>query len=144
MRLHARFQQFAAYLALLAVAMLFIAPLVSKSMMHMTDCSLTEGMTAHSMDHSHQDMLLPEECATSTPMNHFLMSGVGLSPMEDIACGYCQLLVHFPFIILFVAIAIRLLAILTSCLALEPCVRLYLFRLWLLRCARAPPIFALL
>lgn len=142
MRLHARFQQFTAYLALLAVAMLFIAPLISKSMMQMTDCSPMDGMAAHSMHHSHQDMPLPEECATSTPMNHFLMSGIGLSPMEDIACGYCQLLVHFPFIILFIAIVIRLLAILTTCLALEPCVRLSLFRPWSLRLARAPPILA--
>lgn len=139
MRLHAQFQQFAAYLALLAVAMLFIAPLVSKSMMQMADCSPVDGMAAHSMHHSHQDMSLPEECENGGAMNHLLMSGVGLSPMEDIACGYCQLLVHFPFIILFIAIVIRLFAILTTCLPLEPCVRLYLFRPWLLRFARAPP-----
>ncbi len=43
-------------------------------------------------------------------MNHMLMTGMGQSPMEDIACGYCQLLVHFPFLILFIAAVIRQLA----------------------------------
>ncbi|AMG65085.1 TPA: DUF2946 family protein [Providencia stuartii] len=139
MHLHDRLRQFAAYLALLAVAMLFIAPLVSKSMMQMADCSSMENMAPHVMHHSHQGALLPEECHSNGMMNHLLMSGVGLSPMEDIACGYCQLLIHFPFIILFIAIAIRQLATLTTRISLEPCIHPYLFRPWSLRFARAPP-----
>ncbi|WER23407.1 DUF2946 domain-containing protein [Providencia stuartii] len=139
MHLQAKYRQLAAYLALLAVAMLFIAPLISKSMMQMADCSLVDSQAQHAMHHAHQGMPLPEECHASGMMNHLLMSGVGLSPMEDIACGYCQLLIHFPFIILFIAVVIRQLLTLTIYLPLEPCVRLYLFQPWSLRFARAPP-----
>lgn len=88
-------------------------------MMQMADCSSMENMAPHVMHHSHQGALLPEECYSNGMMNHLLMSGVGLSPMEDIACGYCQLLIHFPFIILFIAIAIRQLATLTTRISLS-------------------------
>lgn len=137
-------RQLAAYLALLAVAMLFIAPLISKSMEQMNDCLATNNVTEntamaeHSM-HSHQGMLMPESCEHSGAMNHMLMTGIGQSPMEDIACGYCQLLVHFPFLILFIAAVIRQLATLTLFLPFERCVQLWLFRPWTLRLARAPP-----
>ncbi|MGG4663886.1 DUF2946 domain-containing protein [Providencia vermicola] len=138
-------RQLAAYLALLAVAMLFIAPLISKSMEQMNHCIATNNVTEntamaeHSM-HSHQGMLMPEGCEHSSAMNHLLMTGIGQSPMEDIACGYCQLLVHFPFLILLIAAVIRQLATLTLFLPFERRVQFWLFRPWALRLARAPPI----
>ncbi|MCW2255584.1 putative membrane protein [Providencia alcalifaciens] len=138
MHLRANIRQLAAYLALLAIAMLFIAPLASKSMMQMADCIPMNDMAEYSM-HQHHDMALSEKCHSSGTMNHMFMSGMGLSPMEDIACGYCQLLVHFPFIILFIAFIIRQLAILTTCLPFERCIRISLFHPWSLRFARAPP-----
>ncbi|WP_369310365.1 DUF2946 domain-containing protein [Providencia rettgeri] len=145
MHLRSSIRQLAAYLALLAVAMLFIAPLISKSMEQIKHCIETNNVTEnrlmaeHSM-HSHQGMLMPEDCEHSGAINHMLMTGIGQSPMEDIACGYCQLLVHFPFIILFIAAVIRQLATLTLFLPFKPCVTLWLFRPWSLHLARAPPI----
>ncbi len=91
--------------------------------------------------HSHQGMLMPENCDVSAPMNHMLMTGIGQSPMEDIACGYCQLLIHFPFLILFIAVVIRQLATLALFIPFERSVHIWLFRPWSLHLARAPPIF---
>ncbi|KLN46124.1 hypothetical protein AAY77_10805 [Providencia rettgeri] len=146
MHLRPSIRQLAAYLALLAVAMLFIAPLISKSMVHMNHCIATNNVTentamADQSMHSHQGMLMPEGCDVSTPMNHMLMTGMGQSPMEDIACGYCQLLVHFPFLILFIAAVIRQLATLTLFVPFERRVQIWLFRPWSLHLARAPPIY---
>ncbi|MEQ5295488.1 DUF2946 domain-containing protein [Providencia rettgeri] len=148
MHLRASIRQFAAYLALLAVAMLFIAPLFSKSMRLMEHCvspssnSAVEHLSmADQSMHSHHSMPMPENCDVSTPMNHMLMTGMGQSPMEDIACGYCQLLVHFPFLILFIAAVIRQLATLTLFVPFERYVHIWLFRPWSLHLARAPPIY---
>ncbi|MCG5386531.1 DUF2946 domain-containing protein [Providencia rettgeri] len=134
-------RQLAAYLALLAVAMLFIAPLVSKSMEHATACTEAHSETAAPLMHKHQGEVMPENCELSVPMNHMLMTGVGQSPMEDIACGYCQLLIHFPFLILFVAAVIRQLATLAIFIPFERCIQFWLYRLWSLHLARAPPQF---
>ncbi|HGN1706278.1 TPA: DUF2946 domain-containing protein [Providencia rettgeri] len=145
MHLRTSLRQLAAYLALLAVAMLFIAPLISKSMAQMEHCISPNraiehsSMAGHSM-HSHQGMLMLEDCEHSGAMSHILMTGVGQSPMEDIACGYCQLLIHFPFLILFIAAVIRQLATLTLIIPFERCVQIWLFRPWSLHLARAPPI----
>ncbi|SPY78394.1 DUF2946 domain-containing protein [Providencia rustigianii] len=140
MHLRPLIRQSAAYLALLAVAMLFIAPLISKSMEQMNSCAESHGaMAEHSMS-QHHDMPLSEHCEQGGAMNHMLMVSVGQSPMEDIACGYCQLLVNFPFLILFVAAIIRQLATLTLFIPYERCIQLWVFRLWSLRLARAPPI----
>ncbi|MTB66427.1 DUF2946 domain-containing protein [Providencia sp. wls1943] len=139
MHLRHAIRQFAAYLALLAVAMLFVAPLISKSMSHMNDCSMGHGeMAEHSML-QHHEMPLSEHCEDGGAMNHMLMTGVGQSPMEDIACGYCQLLVHFPFLILFVAAVLRQLATLAIFVPFERCIQLRIFRPWSLQLARAPP-----
>ena len=119
--------------------MLFIAPLISKSMEQMNSCADNHSqMVGHSM-HQHQGLPLSENCESAAMMNHMLMTGIGQSPMEDIACGYCQLLVHFPFLILFVAIVIRLLVTLIRFISFECCVQLWVFRPWSLRLARAPP-----
>nr|WP_282563988.1 DUF2946 domain-containing protein [Providencia rettgeri] len=147
LHLRTSIRQFAAYLALLAVAMLFIAPLFSQSMRLMEHCvspnshnAMEPPSTAEHSMHSHQGMLMPENCDVSTPMNHMLMTGIGQSPMEDIACGYCQLLIHFPFLILFIAAVIRQFARLTLFIPFECYVQIRLFRPWSLHFARAPPI----
>ncbi|MGO2303386.1 MAG: DUF2946 domain-containing protein [Providencia sp.] len=139
MHLRRYIRELATYLGLLAVAMLFIAPLISKSMAQMNSCTDSHSqMVGHSM-HQHQGLPSPENCESTGMMNHMLMTGMGQSPMEDIACGYCQLLVHFPFLILFIAIAIRQLATLTRFIPFERCIQLWVFRPWSLRLARAPP-----
>ncbi|MGG4607792.1 DUF2946 domain-containing protein [Providencia sp. Me31A] len=145
MHLRTSIRQLAAYLALLAVAMLFIAPLISKSMGQMEHCispnSTIEhsSMAGHSM-HSHQGMPMHEECEDGRAVGHMLMTGVGQSPMEDIACGYCQLLIHFPFLILFIATVIRQLTTLTLIIPFERYVQTWFFRSWSLHFARAPPV----
>lgn len=120
--------------------MLFVAPLVSKSMVHMTTCTEMQSEVADPSMHLHHSMPMPEGCDASTPMNHMMMTGIGQSPMEDIACGYCQLLIHFPFLILFVAVVIRQLATLTLIIPFTSCIRVWLFRPWSQQPARAPPI----
>ena len=145
MFLRSSIRQFAAYIALLSVAMLFIAPLVSKSIVQMNDCITDNGMM-HNMqmaDHSihmHEGSITPESCEHGAMVNHFLMSSVGQSPAEDIACGYCQLLIHFPFLILFIAVLIRQLATLTLFIPFARSIQLWVFRPWSLRFARAPPV----
>ncbi|MEL4016593.1 DUF2946 domain-containing protein [Dryocola clanedunensis] len=77
-------------LALLAMLMLFIAPVISKSLEHQRAGTKHQGMEHHMM----MEMPLMEMPATS-----HLLPGVGASLMDDIACGYCQLLLHVPLIV---------------------------------------------
>ncbi len=140
MHLRPFIKQLSAYLALLAIAMLFIAPLVSKSMVHMDTCTDIQSERVDSSMHSHHSMPMSEGCDVSIPMNHMLMTGIGQSPMEDIACGYCQLLIHFPFLILLIAAVIRQFATLTLFIPFESCIHIWLYRPWSLHLARAPPI----
>lgn len=84
-------------------------------------------------------MAMPEHCEQNVTMVHSMMAGHAMSPMEEIACGYCQLLIHLPFVqfvlnvllwmmILSVHIPLPLLAILSP-----------IFRAWAPQRARAPP-----
>ncbi|QQA77505.1 DUF2946 domain-containing protein [Pectobacterium parmentieri] len=87
----------AAWLAIFSMMMLFIAPLISKSLVQLSACQVS----AHAMPMSQQHHGAHEHDAChhgGTPHN-LMMSSVGLAPMEDIACGYCQLLVHLPLIL---------------------------------------------
>ena len=43
-------------------------------------------------------MAMPEHCEQNLTMVHPMMVGHAMSPMEEIACGYCQLLIHLPFV----------------------------------------------
>jgi hypothetical protein len=76
-------------LALLAMLMLFIAPVISKSLEHQPAGTKHQGMEHHMM------VMPPVEMPATPP----LLPGVGASLMDDIACGYCQLLLHVPVII---------------------------------------------
>lgn len=91
-------------MALLSVAMLFIAPVISKSLVHHSDCvssAITTAMPEHhgmAMSGMHHDMAMPEHCEQNLTMVHPMMAGHAMSPMEEIACGYCHLLIHLPFV----------------------------------------------
>ncbi|MBA0159454.1 DUF2946 domain-containing protein [Pectobacterium atrosepticum] len=88
----------AAWLAIFSMMMLFIAPVISKSLVQLAACQVsTHHMPAASQHHhgAHEH----EACHHGSTPHNLMMSSVGLSPMEDIACGYCQLLVHLPFIL---------------------------------------------
>ncbi|STU51427.1 Uncharacterised protein [Klebsiella pneumoniae] len=43
-------------------------------------------------------MAMPEHCEQNLTMVHPMMAGHAMSPMEEIACGYCHLLIHLPFV----------------------------------------------
>ncbi|WP_414163577.1 DUF2946 domain-containing protein [Superficieibacter sp. BNK-5] len=132
-------------MALLSVAMLFVAPVISKSLAHHSDCvnsAITTAMPEHhgmAMSGMHHDVAMPELCEQNLTMVHRMMAGQAMSPMEEIACGYCQLLIHLPFVqfvltvmlwlmLLCVRIPLPLLAILSP-----------IFRAWAPQRARAPP-----
>ncbi|OAT21831.1 hypothetical protein M979_0249 [Buttiauxella noackiae ATCC 51607] len=79
-------------LALLAMAMLFIAPVISKS--------LEQRRAATNGEHhvmSHSGGMMMEMGNMEMPTAFHLMPGASL--MDDIACGYCQLLLHIPLIV---------------------------------------------
>ena len=81
-------------LALLAVLMLFIAPVISKSL---EPPRAAKGGEHQMMGHSGGMMM--EMGAMKTPASSHLMPSAGASLMDDIACGYCQLLLHIPLIV---------------------------------------------
>ncbi|MFI3311505.1 DUF2946 domain-containing protein [Ewingella allii] len=111
---------FPAWLGILAILMLFIAPVVSKSLvaagmshsmmpgMAMTEMSTAEmpmasmdmsEMSESDMPMSHGEMA--EQADTVAHQNSMPMHDMGLGvmmpgDMSDAACGYCVLLVHLP------------------------------------------------
>ena len=70
--------------------MLFIAPVISKSLEHRRAAEINN----HAEHHMMMDMGSMEMPAAS-----HLLPGAGGSLMDDIACGYCQLLLHVPLIV---------------------------------------------
>ncbi|WP_244212389.1 DUF2946 domain-containing protein [Buttiauxella izardii] len=81
-------------IALLAMLMLFVAPVISKSLEHRRAAASGE----HSMM-NHAGGMMMEMGAMEMPASSHLMPGMGASLMDDIACGYCQLLLHIPLIV---------------------------------------------
>ncbi|MBS0848165.1 DUF2946 domain-containing protein [Citrobacter sp. JGM124] len=126
-----------------AIMMLFIAPLISKAMMHHADCThpdASTSMTHSMMHHSHHDMPVPTTCPSMSVHPMMLMTpGQVMSPMEEMACGYCQLLIHLPFILFTLAFLLWLL--LHFVIRLVPVALFFtpLFRPWNPQLARAPP-----
>ncbi len=83
-------------LALLAMLMVFIAPAISKSIEHRR--ALAGEMSDHHQMMSHAGGMMDMGSMTPPASSH-LMPGMGMSLMDDIACGYCQLLLHIPLIV---------------------------------------------
>ncbi|WP_099134012.1 DUF2946 domain-containing protein [Xenorhabdus ehlersii] len=77
-----------AIIALLAILMLFIAPVVSKTLEHHR-----EGIRSE-INHC---MSVSDMPSTHT-MNHHGVDHVHMGLMDDIACGYCQLLINLPLL----------------------------------------------
>lgn len=84
-------------------------------------------------------MAKPVHCEQNLTMVHRMMAGHVMSPMEEIACGYCQLLIHLPFVQFVLTVMLWLMLL---------CVRQFLplqailspiFRAWTPQRARAPP-----
>ncbi|MEZ3498371.1 DUF2946 domain-containing protein [Pantoea sp. KPR_PJ] len=85
-------QRFSACLAILAVLMLFVAPVVSKDLMarHGSAMSAAAMPLTHSVD--------------ALPMMHHMDDGMmhpdsAMAPSEGVACGYCELLIHVPLML---------------------------------------------
>ena len=86
----------AAWLALLAILLLFVAPVISKS--------LAQARGSHSVMMMHHGVMM--EMAEMPEMHHDMANmqkpddTLGdhhpMSMMDDSACGYCVLLVHLP------------------------------------------------
>lgn len=79
---HATAQKSAACLALLAVLLLFVAPVISK------------GRTDPMPLPQTREMAMNHHSATHAAHDHAAMM-----QEEGFACGYCELLVHVPFIV---------------------------------------------
>jgi len=82
-----------AWLGLLAILLLFIAPVISKSLAHARGAEMPMMMM---MSH-HGEMAMAEmpQQMTSTELSQ-PMRGHHMSMMDDSACGYCVLLIHLP------------------------------------------------
>ncbi|EAO6748136.1 TPA: DUF2946 domain-containing protein [Salmonella enterica subsp. enterica serovar Saintpaul] len=136
-------------MALLSVAMLFVAPVISKSLAHHSDCVNPAIMTAmpdhHGMTMSgmHHDMAMPEHCEQNLPVVHRMMPGHAMSPMEEIACGYCQLLIHLPFVQFVLTVMLWLILLCVRLPLPLPAILSPIFRAWTPQRARAPPAFFL-
>ncbi|WP_374050633.1 DUF2946 domain-containing protein [Xenorhabdus taiwanensis] len=77
-----------AIIALLAILMLFIAPVVSKTLERYREgikSEINHCMSVSDMPSTHM-------------MNHHSVDHVHMGLMDDIACGYCQLLINLPLL----------------------------------------------
>jgi hypothetical protein len=121
--------------------MLFVAPVISKSISHRTACE--HDVTAMNMSDMHHSMMMAEPCQTMSGMDHRMISGQAMSPMEEIACGYCQLLIHLPFVLFMLTVLLWLLLLCVQCIPVPRTVFLPAFRTWASQHARAPPAVSL-
>ncbi|MDC9588934.1 DUF2946 domain-containing protein [Xenorhabdus sp. XENO-10] len=96
-----------AFIALLAILMLFIAPVVSKTLEHYRKNGTCENGMNHCMSMS--DMQNSDNSSHHNPshhqvsppphsMNHHGADHIHTGLMDDIACGYCQLLINLPLL----------------------------------------------
>ncbi|MDC9614832.1 DUF2946 domain-containing protein [Xenorhabdus khoisanae] len=86
-----------AFIALLAILMLFIAPVVSKTLEHHRDdikSEMNHSMSMPDMQNSSYHQTAP----SSHSMNHHGADHIHMGLMDDIACGYCQLLINLPLL----------------------------------------------
>ncbi len=121
-----------AVIAILAILLLFIAPEVSKTLEHRRATGSSETVLSphpqmpamvmaerdHSMvDHSamHQTPATHHAADAAHSAHHADSSaqGSGMSMMDDIACGYCLFLLHFP-LLMWIVVALIVLLQLTS------------------------------
>lgn len=99
---HTASQRRAAWLALFAILLIVVAPLISVSLqkdpmsgMHHAMMGMAEEMPLHQMPVKHTDASMPEH-AHSMPLDHAE------------ACGYCVLLAHVPGLIFALVLLLSL------------------------------------
>ncbi|WP_233420538.1 DUF2946 domain-containing protein [Xenorhabdus nematophila] len=119
-----------AIIALLAILMLFIAPVVSKILEHHRDSTTSAMNHCMSMpDMQHNDNNNHHQTSSSHAMNHHGIDHVHMGLMDDIACGYCQLLINLPLLagsfVLFILLTLTISRAPPAPLFLGPTVRLF-------------------
>ncbi|WP_282183130.1 DUF2946 domain-containing protein [Photorhabdus hindustanensis] len=103
-----------AWLGIFAILMLFIAPVISRSLEHarigeahsskVVDCHVVMSSDDDMpRNMSHSDVSSVSHATKSYSTNHhdgmqMGMHGGGMSMLEDIACGYCVFLIHIPML----------------------------------------------
>lgn len=117
-------KRFAAWLALFAIALIIVAPLISVSLQK-DPMSAMPGMMHHDMS------MMGEHHAGDKPV---------LMPADHAeACGYCVLLAHVPGLILALVALICALLLRIRLRPLRPFVQVWHFFPWLTPHPRAPP-----
>ncbi|WKX27671.1 DUF2946 domain-containing protein [Tatumella ptyseos] len=124
----------AAQLAIFSIAMLFIAPIISKNL-H------SSSHTAAAMPAMEGMSSIQDDCAMMSPMPSSHASVFDRKMLDDMACGYCQLLAHFPFLQWIVLLALVIVYCPLQTLALPPRIIRPLIGFWSSSQARAPPSF---
>ncbi|CAQ83332.1 MULTISPECIES: DUF2946 domain-containing protein [Photorhabdus] len=102
-----------AWLGIFAILMLFIAPVISRSLEHarIGEAHSSKVVDCHMVISSNDDMprnMSHSEVSSashvSSGTNHHdgmqmgMHAGGGMSMLEDIACGYCVFLIHVPML----------------------------------------------
>ncbi|WP_374258755.1 DUF2946 domain-containing protein [Yokenella regensburgei] len=119
---HLRLQRAAAWLALFAVALIIIAPLISVSLQK-------DPMSA--MPGMHHEMSMPMEHHSGAPV---------MMPVDHAeACGYCVLLAHVPGMLMVLTLLVSVLQRYTRRRIACAVVQLWHFFPWLYPQTRAPP-----
>ncbi|MBI6547359.1 DUF2946 domain-containing protein [Xenorhabdus sp. VLS] len=80
--------------------MLFIAPVVSKTLEHYRDdikSEINHSMSMSDMQNGHNNSH-HQTSSSSHSMNHHGADHIHMGLMDDIACGYCQLLINLPLL----------------------------------------------
>ncbi|MBT0723390.1 DUF2946 domain-containing protein [Rosenbergiella sp. S61] len=135
MQRFAKFYRFAAQLAIFSIAMLFIAPIISKTLQHSTH----PASAMQSMERMHTPP--SDDCPMMSPSLASHAPAIDTKMLDDMACGYCQLLVHFPFLQLIILLALVIVYCPLRCLSILPPITRPLTGYWSSSQARAPPSF---
>lgn len=92
----------ASYIALFAILMLTAAPTISQHLQSRAHTSVMPPVVSSHEHHTHHVSPVTSQQSTESPMHsryqphHMMLGGV----MGDLlACGYCELLIHVPFIL---------------------------------------------
>lgn len=130
---HPASQRRAARLALFAILLIVVAPLISISLqkdpmsgMHHAMMGMAEGMPSHQMARMHTNVSIPEH-AHSMPLDHAE------------ACGYCVLLAHVPGLILALVLLLSIMLRRQRVPVSRPERKRWYDFVWLYPHTRAPP-----
>ncbi|MBA2813948.1 DUF2946 domain-containing protein [Candidatus Pantoea persica] len=91
-------KRLSACLAILAVLLLFVAPVVSQELMARQSSAMRAAMLHHAMPVAHHRDAATSHDAMSMA-NAAMMPPGHMMDLSGFACGYCKLLVHVPLMI---------------------------------------------